>query len=39
VCYSSEKLTREGFEFKWTDLDEIFGDLVEYGKALGILPH
>uniref|UniRef100_A0A0E0KVM6 NAD-dependent epimerase/dehydratase domain-containing protein n=1 Tax=Oryza punctata TaxID=4537 RepID=A0A0E0KVM6_ORYPU len=39
VCYSSEKLTREGFEFKRTNLDEIFGDLVEYGKALGILPH
>ncbi|KAF0892467.1 hypothetical protein E2562_016775 [Oryza meyeriana var. granulata] len=39
VCCSSEKLIREGFEFKCTNLDEIFDDLVEYGKALGILPH
>uniref|UniRef100_A0A0E0PEH9 NAD-dependent epimerase/dehydratase domain-containing protein n=1 Tax=Oryza rufipogon TaxID=4529 RepID=A0A0E0PEH9_ORYRU len=38
VCYSSEKLVREGFEFKWTDLDEVFDDLIEYGKVLGILP-
>uniref|UniRef100_A0A0D9W9Y0 3-beta hydroxysteroid dehydrogenase/isomerase domain-containing protein n=1 Tax=Leersia perrieri TaxID=77586 RepID=A0A0D9W9Y0_9ORYZ len=39
VCCSSEKLIREGFEYKCTNLDEIFDDLVEYGKALGILPH
>lgn len=37
ICLSSEKLVREGFEFKYKNLDEIFDDVVEYGKALGIL--
>uniref|UniRef100_J3M1P8 3-beta hydroxysteroid dehydrogenase/isomerase domain-containing protein n=1 Tax=Oryza brachyantha TaxID=4533 RepID=J3M1P8_ORYBR len=39
VCYSSEKLMREGFEFKFTNVEEIFDELIEYGKAIGILPH
>uniref|UniRef100_J3M1P6 NAD-dependent epimerase/dehydratase domain-containing protein n=1 Tax=Oryza brachyantha TaxID=4533 RepID=J3M1P6_ORYBR len=39
VCCSSEKLVKEGFEFKHVNLEEIFDDLVEYGKAVGILPH
>jgi anthocyanidin reductase len=37
VCLSSGKLVREGFQFKHNTLDEIFDDVVEYGKALGIL--
>ncbi|KAL6651456.1 hypothetical protein ACP70R_010381 [Stipagrostis hirtigluma subsp. patula] len=32
----STKLIKEGFEFK--TLDEIYEDMVEYGKSLGILP-
>uniref|UniRef100_A0A0D9W9X8 NmrA-like domain-containing protein n=1 Tax=Leersia perrieri TaxID=77586 RepID=A0A0D9W9X8_9ORYZ len=39
VCCSSEKLIREGFMFRHTNMEEIFDDLVEYGKALGILPY
>ncbi|CAL5070249.1 unnamed protein product [Urochloa decumbens] len=39
VCLSSAKLVREGFEFKYKTLDEIYDDMVEYGKALGILPN
>ncbi|EEE61749.1 hypothetical protein OsJ_16281 [Oryza sativa Japonica Group] len=39
VCCSSEKLIREGFEFKYTNMGDILDDLVEYGRALGILPH
>uniref|UniRef100_A0A0A9D3F2 NAD-dependent epimerase/dehydratase domain-containing protein n=1 Tax=Arundo donax TaxID=35708 RepID=A0A0A9D3F2_ARUDO len=39
VCLSSAKLIREGFEFKYKTLDEIYDDVVEYGKALGILPN
>ncbi|KAL6651449.1 hypothetical protein ACP70R_010374 [Stipagrostis hirtigluma subsp. patula] len=39
VCLSSAKLVREGFQFKYGTLDEIFDDVVEYGKALGILPN
>ncbi|GJN01651.1 hypothetical protein PR202_ga18931 [Eleusine coracana subsp. coracana] len=39
VCLSSAKLIGEGFEFKYKTLDEIYGDVVEYGKALGILPN
>ncbi|KAL6843894.1 hypothetical protein ACP4OV_026465 [Aristida adscensionis] len=38
MCYSSAKLVGEGFEFKYTTLDTMFDDMVEYGKALGILP-
>ncbi|TVU16163.1 hypothetical protein EJB05_39714 [Eragrostis curvula] len=37
VSLSSAKLVREGFEFKYTTLEEIYDDLVEYGKVLGIL--
>ncbi|KAF2936022.1 hypothetical protein DAI22_04g273900 [Oryza sativa Japonica Group] len=39
VCCSSEKLIREGFEFKYTNMGDILDDLVQYGRALGILPH
>ncbi|KAF8649330.1 hypothetical protein HU200_064344 [Digitaria exilis] len=39
VVLSSAKLAREGFEFRYTTLDEIYDDVVEYGKALGILPY
>ena len=38
VYISSEKLVKEGFEFKYKTLGEIYDDVVEYGKALGILP-
>ncbi|KAL6651451.1 hypothetical protein ACP70R_010376 [Stipagrostis hirtigluma subsp. patula] len=38
ACLSSAKLVREGFQFKYRTLDEIYDDVVEYGKALGILP-
>ncbi|CAL5070172.1 unnamed protein product [Urochloa decumbens] len=37
VSLSSAKLVREGFEFKFKTLDEIYHDVLEYGKALGIL--
>lgn len=39
VCLSSAKLVGEGFEFKYERLEEIFDDLVEYGRVTGILPH
>ncbi|CAL5029854.1 unnamed protein product [Urochloa decumbens] len=39
VCLSSAKLVREGFEFKHNTLGEIYDNVVEYGKALGILPN
>ncbi|CAN6229679.1 unnamed protein product [Urochloa humidicola] len=38
VCMSSAKLLREGFEYKYKTLEHIYDDMVEYGKALGILP-
>ncbi|CAO2043850.1 unnamed protein product [Urochloa humidicola] len=38
VSLSSAKLVREGFEFKYKSLEHIYDDMVEYGKALGILP-
>nr|ACG33275.1 leucoanthocyanidin reductase [Zea mays] len=38
VCLSSAKLVKEGFEFRYRTLDDIYDDMVEYGKALGILP-
>nr|CAB3488370.1 unnamed protein product [Digitaria exilis] len=38
VCLSSAKLEREGFEFKYKTLDGMYDDMIEYGKALGILP-
>ncbi|CAN6277022.1 unnamed protein product [Urochloa humidicola] len=37
VCLSSAKLVREGFEYKYKTLEHIYDDMVEYGKALGIL--
>lgn len=39
VHLSSEKLIRDGFEFKYKTLDQLYDDVVEYGKALGILPN
>ncbi|KAM0862141.1 hypothetical protein ACQ4PT_045424 [Festuca glaucescens] len=39
VCMSSAKLVAEGFEYKYKTLDEIYDDVVEYGRALGILPY
>ena len=38
VCISSAKLVGEGFEFRYKTLDEIYDDVVDYGRALGILP-
>jgi len=38
VRLSSAKLVRAGFEFKYKTLEHIYDDMVEYGKALGILP-
>ena len=38
MCLSSAKLVKEGFEFRYRTLDDICDDMVEYGKALGILP-
>jgi anthocyanidin reductase len=39
VSLSSAKLVKEGFQFKYNtlELDAIYGDVIEYGKALGIL--
>ncbi|KAJ1272928.1 hypothetical protein BS78_06G240700 [Paspalum vaginatum] len=39
VRLSSAKLVRVGFEFKYKTLDEIYDNVIEYGKALGILPN
>ncbi|EES11482.1 hypothetical protein BDA96_06G248700 [Sorghum bicolor] len=39
VTMSLEKLIREGFEYKHNTLEEIYDNVVEYGKALGILPY
>ncbi|KAJ1272933.1 hypothetical protein BS78_06G241000 [Paspalum vaginatum] len=38
VCMSSAKLLREGFEYKYKTLDGMYDDMIDYGKALGILP-
>lgn len=38
VCISSAKLVGEGFKYKYTTLEEIYDDVVDYGKTLGILP-
>jgi anthocyanidin reductase len=37
--FVGEKLVREGFQFKHNTLDEIYDNVIEYGKALGILPN
>uniref|UniRef100_A0ACD5UG29 Uncharacterized protein n=1 Tax=Avena sativa TaxID=4498 RepID=A0ACD5UG29_AVESA len=39
VRQSSGKLVGEGFVFKYDDLGEILDDVVEYGRATGILPY
>ncbi|KAF7005959.1 hypothetical protein CFC21_021038 [Triticum aestivum] len=39
VCISSAKLLGEGFEYKFKNLDEIYDDIIKYGKDLGILPY
>ncbi|KAM0853050.1 hypothetical protein ACQ4PT_051361 [Festuca glaucescens] len=37
VCVSSAKLIGEGFEYKYKTLEEIYGDVVDYAIALGIM--
>ncbi|CAL5070177.1 unnamed protein product [Urochloa decumbens] len=37
VSLSSAKLVREGFEYKYKTLDGMYDDMIDYGKALGIL--
>jgi len=37
VRLSSAKLVREGVEYKYKTLDGMYNDVIEYGKALGIL--
>ncbi|KAJ3693645.1 hypothetical protein LUZ60_009125 [Juncus effusus] len=37
LSLSSEKLKWEGFEFKYKQIEEIYDDVVEYGKSKGIL--
>ncbi|CAL5054510.1 unnamed protein product [Urochloa decumbens] len=39
VRLSSAKLVREGFEYKYKRLDGMYDDMIDYGKALGILPN
>ncbi|CAN6269387.1 unnamed protein product [Urochloa humidicola] len=39
VRLSSAKLISEGFMFEHSTLDEIYDDVVDYGRALGILPN
>ncbi|CAL5025274.1 unnamed protein product [Urochloa decumbens] len=39
VKLSSAKLVKEGFEFRYKTLEEVYQDAIEYGKALGILPY
>ncbi|EES11485.1 hypothetical protein BDA96_06G249100 [Sorghum bicolor] len=39
VSLSSARLVSEGFEFEYETLGKIYGDVVEHGKALGILPN
>ena len=39
VSLSSARLLSEGFKFKYETLDEIYDDVVEQGKAQGILPN
>ncbi|WVZ87291.1 hypothetical protein U9M48_033948 [Paspalum notatum var. saurae] len=38
ACVSSAKLLREGFDYKYKTLDGMYDDMIDYGKALGILP-
>jgi len=39
VRLSSAKLESEGFEYKYKTLDGMYDGMIEYGKALGILPN
>uniref|UniRef100_M8C0I9 Leucoanthocyanidin reductase n=1 Tax=Aegilops tauschii TaxID=37682 RepID=M8C0I9_AEGTA len=39
VCIWSDKLVKEGFQYKYNNLDEIYDDVVVYGRALGVLPY
>ncbi|CAD6259473.1 unnamed protein product [Miscanthus lutarioriparius] len=38
VHVSSGKLVKEGFDCKYKMLDGMYDDMIDYGKALGILP-
>jgi anthocyanidin reductase len=39
VCIWSDKLVKEGFQYKYNNLDEIYDDVVVYGRSLGVLPY
>ncbi|XP_037487377.1 anthocyanidin reductase ((2S)-flavan-3-ol-forming)-like isoform X1 [Triticum dicoccoides] len=39
VSIWSDKLIKEGFEYKYKNLDEIYDDLVVYGRTLGLLKY
>jgi anthocyanidin reductase len=38
VSIWSDKLQKEGFQYKYNNLDQVYDDIVPYGKKLGILP-
>ncbi|MQM14966.1 hypothetical protein Taro_047902 [Colocasia esculenta] len=38
LSISSEKLSKAGFKFKYDKLEDIYDELVEQGKAKGVLP-
>jgi anthocyanidin reductase len=38
VSIWSDKLVKAGFEYKYNNLDQVYDDIVPYGRALGILP-
>ncbi|EMS50862.1 Anthocyanidin reductase [Triticum urartu] len=39
VSIWSDKLIKEGFEYKYKNLEEIYDDLVVYGRTLGLLKY
>uniref|UniRef100_A0A1D1YFB8 Anthocyanidin reductase n=1 Tax=Anthurium amnicola TaxID=1678845 RepID=A0A1D1YFB8_9ARAE len=38
LSFSSEKLVKEGFQFKHEKLEEMYDEIMELGKATGLLP-
>ncbi|KAK1685625.1 hypothetical protein QYE76_046473 [Lolium multiflorum] len=39
VSIWSDKLVKEGFQYKYNNLDQVYDDIVPYGRTLGILPY